>query len=100
MAEHGNKIYDIENISIEDVIDIKELKSILNCFVLATGLGAICANAKGEPIVVPDEYEGQCPFCKVVRSDPEGLKRCNQSMSYAGRQPSWVNRISFGVMPG
>ncbi|MCM8901449.1 PocR ligand-binding domain-containing protein [Caldicoprobacter algeriensis] len=86
MAEYDSKIYDMENISIEDVIDVKELKGILNCFVLATGLGAICANAKGEPIVVPDEYEGQCPFCKIVRSDPEGLKRCNQSMSYAGKQ--------------
>lgn len=86
MTEYDSRFYDMESISIEDVVDVKELKSILNCFVLATGLGAICANAKGEPIVVPDEYEGQCPFCKIVRSDPEGLKRCNQSMSYAGRQ--------------
>ncbi|MBM7582351.1 two-component system response regulator YesN [Caldicoprobacter guelmensis] len=86
MTEYDSRFYDMESISIEDVVDVKELKSILNCFVLATGLGAICVNTKGEPIVVPDEYEGQCPFCKIVRSDPEGLKRCNQSMSYAGRQ--------------
>ena len=79
---------DASGIKIEDIIDIKELKSMLNWFVLATGLGAIFVNPEGEPIIVPDEYEGQCPFCKVIRSDPEGVKRCNQSMSYAGKLAS------------
>jgi len=86
LDQHNSQTNGIDKINIEDVMDIKELKSILNCFVLATGLGAIYANAEGEPIIVPDEYGGQCPFCKIVRSDPEGLRRCNQSMSYAGKQ--------------
>jgi len=77
---------DGSSIKIEDIIDIKELKDMLNWFVLATGLGAIFVNPDGEPIIIPDEYEEQCPFCRVVRSDPEGIKRCNQSMSYAGKQ--------------
>jgi two-component system response regulator YesN len=74
------------DIRLEDIMDLKELKDILNYFILATGLGAIFLDAQGKPVIIPDEYEGQCPFCKVVRSDPEGLKRCNQSMSYAGKQ--------------
>ena len=78
----------IEDVKIEDIIDIKELKNMLNWFVLATGLGALLVNPEGEPIIVPDEYEGQCSFCKVIRSDPEGVRRCNQSMSYAGKQAS------------
>ena len=38
---------DGSSIKIEDIIDIKELKDMLNWFVLATGLGAIFVNRMG-----------------------------------------------------
>jgi ligand-binding sensor protein len=61
------------------------MKRILNSFVLATGLGAICVDAQGELAIVPEEHEGYCPFCKEIRRDQEGRKRCNESMNKAGK---------------
>lgn len=73
------------NIQLKDVIDVEEMERILNSFVLATGLGAICVDAQGELAIIPQEHEGYCPFCKEIRRDPEGRKRCNESMNKAGK---------------
>lgn len=78
MQEYGD-------IQLKDVIDVEEMNRILNSFVLATGLGAICVDAQGELAIVPREHEGYCPFCKEIRRDPEGRKRCNESMNKAGK---------------
>lgn len=75
---------ELETFDLQEIIDIKELKRILNSFVLATGLGAIYVSANGESVVVPDAYEGTCPFCRIVREDPEGVRRCNESINKAG----------------
>jgi two-component system response regulator YesN len=86
-----------------DVIDINDLKRILDSFVLATGLGAIYVNARGESAIVPEEYEGYCPFCKIVRSDPEGRKRCTESMNKAGKLAAqlgepYISRCHAGLI--
>ena len=73
------------DIQLPDVIDVDEMKQILSSFILATGLGAICVDSQGELAIVPEEHEGYCSFCKVVRKDPEGRKRCNKSMNKAGK---------------
>ncbi len=88
---------------LSDVIDVDELKRILNAFVIATGLGAIYINAKGESTVVPEEYEGYCPFCKIVRSDPEGRSRCMESMNNAGKLAAqlgepYISRCHAGLI--
>lgn len=88
---------------LSDVIDVDELKRILNAFVIATGLGAIYINAKGESTVVPEEYEGYCPFCKIVRSDPEGRRRCMESMNNAGKLAAqlgepYISRCHAGLI--
>ena len=41
----------LNNIRLEDVIDVDDMKKLLNSFVLATGLGAMCVNARGESAV-------------------------------------------------
>lgn len=76
---------DMTEFDLKEIIDLKELKRILNSFVLATGLGAIFVNAQGETVVVPEAYEGHCPFCRIVRRDPEGVRRCTESMNKAGK---------------
>jgi two-component system response regulator YesN len=91
------------NFELGDIIDINELKRILDVFVLATGLGAIYVNARGESAIVPEEYEGYCPFCKIVRSDPEGRRRCTESMNKAGKLAAqlgepYINRCHAGLI--
>ena len=38
---------ELNNIRLEEIIDIDEMKRLLNSFVLATGLGAMCVNVSG-----------------------------------------------------
>lgn len=88
---------------LSDVIDVEELKRILNAFVIATGLGAIYVNARGESAVIPEEYEGYCHFCKIVRSDPEGRRRCMESMNNAGKLAAqlgepYISRCHAGLI--
>jgi two-component system response regulator YesN len=96
-------LVDFIQYELSDVIDVDELKRILNAFVIATGLGAIYINAKGESTVVPEEYEGYCPFCKIVRSDPEGRRRCMESMNNAGKLAAqlgepYISRCHAGLI--
>lgn len=93
----------LNEFDLEGIIDISDLKRILNSFVLATGLGAIYVNASGESTIVPDAYEGYCPYCKIIRSDPEGQKRCTESMNKAGKLAAqlgepYINRCHAGLI--
>ncbi|MGI6113916.1 MAG: PocR ligand-binding domain-containing protein [Mahellales bacterium] len=91
------------DIKLQDVIDEKVLKRILNSFVIATGLGAMFINSDGEFSIIPDNYEGICHFCKIVRSCPEGLRRCTESMTKAGKLASqlgepYISRCHAGLI--
>lgn len=93
----------LNEFDLQGIIDISDLKRILNSFVLATGLGAIYVNASGESTIVPDAYEGYCPYCKIIRSDPEGQKRCAESMNKAGKLAAqlgepYINRCHAGLI--
>lgn len=66
-----------------DIISKEELKRLLDTFCLATGLGAIYVNPDGSESILPDEDQ-VCSFCKLVRADKKGEKRCDESMCYAG----------------
>ena len=67
---------DASGIKIEDIIDIKELKSMLNWFVLATGLGAIFVNPEGSLLLFRMNTRGSVPF--VSDTFRRRVKRCNQ----------------------
>ncbi|HHY83502.1 MAG TPA: AraC family transcriptional regulator [Clostridiales bacterium] len=94
---------DWENIRLEDIIDVEEMKKILNAFIMSTGIGAIYVDAKGETTIVPEEHEGYCAFCKIVRSDPEGKRRCTESMNKAGKLAAqlgepYISRCHAGLI--
>ncbi len=94
---------EVTHFDLQEIIDTKELIRILNSFVLATGLGAFYVNANGESTVVPEAYEGHCPFCRIVRSDPEGVRRCTESMNNAGKLAAqlgepYINRCHAGLI--
>jgi two-component system response regulator YesN len=76
---------------------------VLSSFVLATGLGAMCVNARGESAIFPEEHEGYCTFCRIIRSDPVGRKRCNESMDKAGKLAAqlgepYISRCHAGLI--
>lgn len=88
---------------LSDIVDVNELKRILNSFVIATGLGAIYVSAGGESTIVPEAYEGYCPFCKIIRGDPKGRMRCTESMNKAGMQAAqlgepYISRCHAGLI--
>ena len=85
VIRENKKMQECNSIILKDIIDVDEMKRILNSFVLATRLGAICVDAQGELAIVPEEHEGYCLFCKEIRRDQEGRKRCNESMNKAGK---------------
>jgi two-component system response regulator YesN len=96
-------MHELNNILLEDVIDVDEMKKILNSFVLATGLGAMCVNARGESAIFSEEHEGFCAFCKIIRSDPRGRKRCTESMDKAGKLAAqlgepYISRCHAGLI--
>lgn len=96
-------MHELDNIRLEDVIDVEDMKKILNSFVLATGLGAMCVNAHGGSAIFPEEHEGYCSFCKIIRSDPEGRRRCAQSMDKAGKLAAqlgepYISRCHAGLI--
>lgn len=99
----GAEMSNQQNINIQEIIDPKKLKKLLNSFVLATGLGAIFISTDGEYTIVPDDYEGICPFCKIVRGDAEGIQRCSLSMTKAGKLAAqlgepYISRCHAGLI--
>lgn len=66
----------------DQLIDLKFLKRLLNSFSLATGLGASLVDKQGRVVVGPEPYE--CSLCELIRSVPEGARRCMDSTGKAG----------------
>ncbi|HPT79347.1 MAG TPA: PocR ligand-binding domain-containing protein, partial [Candidatus Atribacteria bacterium] len=86
---------------LEDIIDIKEFMQILNSFITATGYGAVFIDANGESALIPSTYG--CEYCKIVQSDPEGRRRCMESMNKAGRLAAqigepYISRCHAGLI--
>lgn len=100
---NGGEMSTQQDINIQKIIDPKKVKKLLNSFVLATGLGAIFISADGEYTIVPDDYEGICPFCKIVRGASEGIRRCSLSMTKAGKLAAqlgepYISRCHAGLI--
>jgi ligand-binding sensor protein len=64
-----------------DVVDVKILQEIIDCFCNATGLAAIIVDYQGKPIT---SYGNFHPFCQKLRAHPIGCAGCEKSDAYAG----------------
>lgn len=61
--------------------DMKTINDIMRDFTNVTKVAAIFVNTRGKSL--SKEYNFS-PFCKIVRSNPNHLKRCNQCDLYGG----------------
>jgi two-component system LytT family sensor kinase len=67
------------NDSIADTLDINGLTRILHGFLALTGIPIDFLDPKGYPII---EQEPTNRFCEMIRSHPEGRKRCVGSLPF------------------
>jgi two-component system response regulator YesN len=89
--------------NIAEVLNPQELRRLLNSYTYATGLGAIFLGADGKTIIYSDQYEKTCPFCDMIQSDAEGLRRCRDCMLRAGQQAAnlgetYITRCHAGLV--
>lgn len=69
---------EIENLTLTDVIDSNELRSILELFSAATGLSAGALN-KNETFTGSGNWCGRADFCeKCIKKSTEGSDRCKK----------------------
>lgn len=61
---------------LRDVVDIKTLQEVQDKFTESVHMGAIITDTKGRPLTVPSNFS---ELCKLIRSSPEGMKRCIKS---------------------
>ena len=59
--------------------------------------------SQGESVIFPEEHEGFCNFCKIIRSDPVGRKRCTESKHKAGKLAAqlgepYISRCHAGLI--
>jgi two-component system response regulator YesN len=66
-------------------ISVDLLHRILTSFDTATGMHAIIVNRDGIP-QIPDGFQGNCRFCRIIQNDPVGVNKCCGSYARAGIQ--------------
>lgn len=79
----------IEPEGLRDIIEEIFLKRVLHSFVEATGLKASIIDTEGKRIVAPDSM-ADTQFCQLIRSTPQGLRKCERCCARAGFQ---ANRL-------
>lgn len=65
-----------------ELFDSKYLEEILGNFSQATGLHIEAVNDKGETFCIPDKAK-RCDFCDYIRSQPNGVEKCQASYRQA-----------------
>lgn len=91
------------SISVSDVLNLADVRKLLNSYAFSTGLGATFLSADGGVVIKPDQYAQTCPFCTAVQGCQAGQERCNAFMSKAGREAaslgeSYITRCHAGLV--
>ncbi len=68
------EVPDVSRLRIEDIVDIAKLQAIQDTFAEAMGVAAVTVDRDGVPVTRDSNFQ---PFCRLMRSTAEGLKRCH-----------------------
>lgn len=68
---------------IDKLVDRSLLEKMLCSFSKSTGLKAILVNNQGTTLISTDHEIRDCSFCRMVRSDSSGAKKCQRSYARA-----------------
>ena len=71
-----------KDLCIEDIIDISVLQRIQDTFAQAMGFAAVTVDRNGNEVTRPSNFQ---PICKLIRSTPAGLARCQSCDAQGGR---------------
>lgn len=74
---------DTKNINIGDVIDVKELQTLLNKWAKATDFAFVVVDVNGTPITEETNFT---PFCSKLREMPEFREKCHYCDACGGRK--------------
>jgi len=65
------------------MVDISVMQRIQDAFARAMDLAAVTVDRYGKPITMPSNFR---PLCKLIRSHPDGLRRCMACDSMGGHR--------------
>ncbi|HVJ48752.1 PocR ligand-binding domain-containing protein [Desulfitobacterium sp.] len=68
---------------IDELVKRTLLEKMLCSFSKSTGLKAIFVDTQGKTLVSTDHEIMDCQFCKMIRADANGLKKCQRSYARA-----------------
>ncbi len=68
---------------LRDVVDLSKLQAIQDSFVKAMGMGTVTVDPDGIPLTRESNFQ---PICRLIRSRPEGLRRCHACDACGGRE--------------
>lgn len=73
----------IQVFSLREIVNMRVLQEIQDKFCEATGLAAVIVDVDGKPVTNPSNFT---TFCKYLRENGQGLKRCMACDDMAGRR--------------
>ena len=82
-------IMNTTELTIADVVDLNVLQRIQDTFAQAMGVAAVTVDREGKPITRTSNF---CRLCLLIRSTPEGLRRCQACDAAGGRRALILNR--------
>lgn len=88
---------------IAEVLNLQDLRRLLNAYTYATGLGAVFVGADGNTLIHSDQYDQACPFCSTIQNCAKGSQRCREFMLQAGQQAAslgetYITRCHAGLV--
>ncbi len=92
---------DIGDTSLTDLIDLRHLQQIQDCFTKATGVASIISDVDGKPITEPSNF---CGVCEAIRATNIGNQRCVESDRILGEKarslltPTYQECLSCGFV--
>lgn len=71
---------------IGELVERSLLEKMLYSFSKSTGLKAILVDTQGNTLVSTDNEIMDCRFCKMIRADSQGIKKCQRSYAQACKE--------------
>ncbi|MGE5483820.1 MAG: PocR ligand-binding domain-containing protein [Ignavibacteriales bacterium] len=93
MVQKTSPTFDVHQLGLTDMVDLRVLQDIQDRLAKATGLGVIILDGAGKPVTEPALLP---PFCRVVRSqDGTSGHVCTAFTSYPGQKSTELGKPFF-----
>jgi len=83
----------VKDVSLTDLIDLKDLQQIQDAFAAANNVAAIISDIDGEPITKASNF---CGVCEIIRSTEKGDINCVKSDKILGERAKALMKPTYG----